>query len=432
MRHRRIRGVNCVKRQRVVTDANNRFGTMTAVVIGGGIAGLVSASVLSKAFDSVYVVDKDDLLGGDVFRPGVPQGPHLHVLLRRGLSLLAQMMPEFLDELHKAGLASFDFSLDHKFYQGGQWKVRHSSKFKVYPQSRPHFEMLIRTLLGKVRNVKWIAAQARDVTFEGDAVTGVIISDSGRDSTLPADLVIDAMGRSSRLPSWLEANGFRRPSESKLKIELRYASTRFENPQGVFDWTALSIYPEPPKIICGGAIQPTEEGGVWIASLFGYHGHYPPLDQKGFIDFASRLPQDDLRAVIDGADFKGKIHGFGYPAQRWLHYERQSRHPRGLLPIGDSYCNFDPAFGQGMAVAISQAFVLKILLEKGGVEGVIRSPKKYLSECAKFLRIPWLLTTGDSQLHPQLQSNSVPIAEALCNSLMGSLCRLNSDNEWGP
>jgi monoamine oxidase len=56
-----------------------------AVVIGGGIAGLLATRALSDHSEEVTLVEKDaPAVGGRDPRKGVPQGNHVHVLLTHG------------------------------------------------------------------------------------------------------------------------------------------------------------------------------------------------------------------------------------------------------------------------------------------------------------------------------------------------------------
>ena len=74
-----------------------------AVVIGAGMAGLLTARVLADHFEQVTVVDRDRFPDRPGFRPGVPQSRHLHVLLGRGLECLEQLLPGFEADLVTAG-----------------------------------------------------------------------------------------------------------------------------------------------------------------------------------------------------------------------------------------------------------------------------------------------------------------------------------------
>ena len=50
------------------------------------------------------------------------------------------------------------------------------------------------------------------------------------------------------------------------------------------------------------------------------------------------------------------------------HFERLETFPRGLLPIADAICRFNPVYGQGISVAAQEACLLKGLLERPSAE----------------------------------------------------------------
>jgi 2-polyprenyl-6-methoxyphenol hydroxylase-like FAD-dependent oxidoreductase len=74
-----------------------------AVVLGGGIAGLLAARVLSDHFAVVELVDRDALDDSVVARRGTPQARHLHGLLSRGLEVLEGLLPGLTAELVDEG-----------------------------------------------------------------------------------------------------------------------------------------------------------------------------------------------------------------------------------------------------------------------------------------------------------------------------------------
>lgn len=63
------------------------------LVLGGSVAGLLAARVLTDHADEVVIVERDDLAGGAATRRGVPQGAHVHGLLARGLEQLEALFP---------------------------------------------------------------------------------------------------------------------------------------------------------------------------------------------------------------------------------------------------------------------------------------------------------------------------------------------------
>ena len=81
-----------------------------AVVLGGGIAGLLAARVLRDHFERVTLVERDDLETGDVPRRGVPQGRHAHGLLAGGAQVLERLFPGLREELVADGALLHDVS----------------------------------------------------------------------------------------------------------------------------------------------------------------------------------------------------------------------------------------------------------------------------------------------------------------------------------
>ena len=74
------------------------MGNTHAIVIGGSMAGLCAARVLSKFYDKVTVIDRDAYPVGAHERPGVPQSRHVHALLMRGRLELDRLFPGFREK----------------------------------------------------------------------------------------------------------------------------------------------------------------------------------------------------------------------------------------------------------------------------------------------------------------------------------------------
>jgi len=67
-----------------------------AVVIGGSIAGCLTARVLSDYFDKVTIFEADTPPDEAVPRKGVPQGNHIHTLLSGALPFYVNFSPRFM------------------------------------------------------------------------------------------------------------------------------------------------------------------------------------------------------------------------------------------------------------------------------------------------------------------------------------------------
>ena len=106
------------------------------------------------------------------------------------------------------------------------------------------------------------------------------------------------------------------------------------------------------------------EGNCWMLTLGGRHADKPPRDPDGFLVYAQQLRTSTIYNAIKRAKQVGKVARFGFPASVWRHFEQVKPFPRGLLPIGDAICRFNPVYGQGMSVAAQEALLLHQLLRR--------------------------------------------------------------------
>jgi choline dehydrogenase-like flavoprotein len=83
-----------------MTPPNSR---KDALVLGTGIAGLLAARVLSEFYETVTIVERDELPDNPVQRKGIPQGRHVHAFTSGGSHVLGRLFPGLLDELVGAG-----------------------------------------------------------------------------------------------------------------------------------------------------------------------------------------------------------------------------------------------------------------------------------------------------------------------------------------
>lgn len=92
-----------------------------AVVIGGGIAGLLAGRVLTDHLERVTLIERDRFPEAAVPRSGLPQSRHLHILLTRGRMALEQLLPGIGDELLAAGAEAIDAAGDIAWLTPGGW-----------------------------------------------------------------------------------------------------------------------------------------------------------------------------------------------------------------------------------------------------------------------------------------------------------------------
>ena len=366
-----------------------------AVVLGGSIAGLLAARALADTYSEVTVLDRDAVDPGAGPRRGVPQGRHIHALLARGQQVLEELFPGLTGELMAAGAPAGDMLSDARLLFGGHRLARAETGLSVVSVSRPLLEDRIRARVHALPAVSF--APPCDIVglrYSGDAgrVTGVRVlrrADASAHEVLDADLVVDASGRGSRTPRWLESLGFDRPEEEQVRVDVGYATRRYRLGTDALDGDLACVHGPTPERPRDGALARLE-GGTWMLTLFGLLGDHPPKDAAGFDEFARSLRFRDLHDAVAAAAPIDDPVGFRFPANVRRRYERLRRLPEGLVVLGDAVCSFNPIYGQGMTVAAMQALALRNHLERG----VRPSSRRLLRALASVLDVPWELAIG--------------------------------------
>ncbi|MCO5205251.1 MAG: FAD-dependent monooxygenase [Anaerolineae bacterium] len=392
-----------------------------AIVIGGSLAGLWTARVLSDHFDRVTILERDQFPEGAAHRPGTPQDKHIHILLERGATIMNKLFPGIGEELLAAGASHIDLTLEARTKMRGHWMPRFVSGRKSYACSRILLESMIRSRVAGLPNVMLRGgARVQGLVTQGERIIGVRVRwrEDGEEHFESADFVVDASGRGSKTPHWLAALGYAQPEETVIDARLGYASRHYRAPQGTsFDWHTLGVGQYAPDQTRAGLIF-TAEDGHWMVLLAGIMGDYPPTEPDAFNAFAQAI-DPEFYAALQSAEPISNIVGYRRTENRWRHYERLERWPDRFVVIGDATCGFNPIYGQGMTVAAIAAEALDKAFRRarGRIDGV---GQRYQNDYAKVADPAWLLSAS-TDLEWLGQSSATKPAERFAGWYMPKL-----------
>lgn len=402
-----------------------------AVVVGASVAGLLAGRVLADAFDRVTVLDRDPVPDDPVARRSVPQATHVHTMLEPGRAVLTDCFPGYAADLTAAGGLVIDTATDVDYYHRGDFVVDGPDRLPMYCASRPLFEHLVRRRL----------ADRDDVILRGDCrvteyltddgatrITGVrVASDGDGDGAngtsggeLAADLVVDATGRTSQTPVWLEACGYQAPPESEVTVDLAYSTVAVERPPDEH----RGILVVPSRSLARGGTAVPVEGDRWVVTLFGLHGDHPPTDPAGLLAFARSLPTPDVADLLAEREWtSGEVHHYPFRSSLRRRYEALDRFPAGLVVTGDAVASFNPIYGQGMSVAALDALHLHHALA-GGLD---RLALRFFRRASETLDTVWRLTVGADFEFPET-TGPKPRGTALVNRYVGRVVETAHDD----
>jgi len=333
------------------------------VVIGGGLIGLATAVMVAKQGHDVTVLERDpDPLpetSRDAWdswkRQGVMQFRQPHFLLPQARRVLDDELPEVISALQNADavscspLSALPATLADRAPRPGD------DKFRTYNARRPVLEHALATVADKWVETRRGARAVGLMTSGSRHVTGVWLHNR---KELPADLVIDAMGRASPLPTWLTAAGAGEMSERAEHSGFLYYSRFFRARPGE----------EPPPMLtgtltpfdCYSVLTVPSDANTWSVTVC-IHSRDRAL--KALRDEASwsrLVGASPLHAhLIKGEPVTGVLAAGGVLSRVRHLVSRGVPAATGILAAGDSWACTNPSLGRGLALGLDHAVRLR-------------------------------------------------------------------------
>ena len=367
-----------------------------AIVIGGSIAGLLTARVLSDHFEEVLLIEKDNYTDTDQVRKGTPQANHLHLLLVKGKEILLDFFPELEGELVKNGANKIDFLNDGRFYLPSGWAQKFESGVVTFTCTRTLLEKTIRHQVQKISKIK---------IHENKTISSFVLENPNKISLtttknekIHADLIVDCTGRNTRTPDWLEKINYPKLTETRVDSFVGYATRRYIPSKNVKrEWKMLAILNNPTTNPRLGSIYPIEDG-KWLVFLSGIGKVYPPTEENGFLEFAKSLESKELYDAMKDATPDSEIYGYQVKGSRRYHCESMSRWPENFIMLGDAVAVFNPFYGQGITSAALGVKLLDNMLRNKNFNK--NFTKKFQKKLSKTISLPWILGTSEDLRWP--------------------------------
>jgi 2-polyprenyl-6-methoxyphenol hydroxylase-like FAD-dependent oxidoreductase len=379
-----------------------------AVVIGAGMGGLSAAGALAKYFERVDILERDRLTGFAASRSGTAQDRHPHGLLVGGLRALDQIFSGYKRDLAAAGAVPVSLAREVQFERPDVGVLpKRDFGISMLCATRPLIELVLRRRAEAVANIT--LRPASRVTgivpaIGGDGVRGIrFVDGSERSETLDADLVVDASGRGAPTLTLLDALGWDRPQMTEIGVDISYNTAVVAIPPTAMpDWKLVLTLPDPPHVALHSVLVPTEDGR-WIITITDHSTTTWIETWDAFLETSRSLITPTVHNALRYAEPPEGIRHYRFPVSTWKHFERLPRLPRGVLPVADAFCRFNPIHAQGMSSAAKQARLLEDVLHRAADEPdpIAAVQAGFMAEAASVLETPWIMSTSADLAFPQ-------------------------------
>jgi 2-polyprenyl-6-methoxyphenol hydroxylase-like FAD-dependent oxidoreductase len=378
------------------------------VVIGGGVGGLVSGMLLARDGHDVSVLERDAAAppasadeawkGWD--RRGVNQFRMIHLFLPRFRQLLEQELPDAAAAAEEWGAIRYNpMRLAPDEMIGGFRDT--DSQFDMLSARRPVMEAALSRAAARTPGLDVRrGAVAAALLTDGEIANGVphvvgVRTEAGDE--LHADLVVDAAGRRSSLPSMLTAIGARPPEEELEDSGFMYYGRHFRSADGeippllcglLMPWGTVSTLTLPADngtwglgIIASAkdaAMRGLKDAETWMRTWrsFPLVAHWvdgEPLD--GEVAIMAKIEDRHRSFVVDGAPVA-----------------------TGVLSVADSWACTNPSLGRGASIGMMHAVALRDLLRVASIDVPVELAQRW-HEVTEATVEPYYRATLDFDRH---------------------------------
>lgn len=337
-----------------------------AIVVGGGPTGLATAMLLAKRGVEVVVLDREAPAPSDVDdlwenwqRRSVAQFRQVHYLQPAAHAQLSEHLPEVLAQMALAGVEQFNVPELQAPYMPDQGKGVDMSRFVTRTSCRrPFMEFGFASAARSCQGVEIRSSSPVTALVVGsEVIKGVphvigVKTDNG--DIYYADVILDASGRRTALPTLIESVGGVAPTEQVSDFGFVY-NTRYYRGDSLPEYLGDNL---------------AAVGSISLLTMPGDHGHWSATIYHSPQDKAMRKVRDPdvfervVRSMplhahwVDG-DPVSDVYSMAASANTVRDFFVNGRpSATGLLPIGDAWGFTNPSLGRGICLGLKHAVSL--------------------------------------------------------------------------
>lgn len=340
-----------------------------ALILGGGPCGLGAAMLLARDGHRVIVLEKDpdapppsiDDAWERWERKGVAQFRQPHFLHARFRRVLDTELPDVRDDLESAGGLAMDMlsvmppSIEDREPRPGD------EGFRTLTARRPVLEQVLASAAEREPSIEL----RRGVAVEGlvtgtEAIPGVphvtgVRTSSGEE--LQADLVVDALGRRSELPTWIRALGGPAPVEEAEDSGFTYYTRYFRSADGSLPEALTGLLTPYGSI---SLLTLPCDNGTWSVTIYSESGDRPLKRLRHAEVWTKVATACPLQAHwLDGEPATDVLPMSGIVDRHRRFVVDGRPAATGIVAVGDAWSCTNPSFGRGLSIGIGHVARLR-------------------------------------------------------------------------
>jgi 2-polyprenyl-6-methoxyphenol hydroxylase-like FAD-dependent oxidoreductase len=345
-------------------------------ITGGGVAGLAAAMLLAEDGHDVTLFERDSAepptpsqAWESWERRGVNQFRLLHFFQPRFRIELERELPHVVKALEAAGALRLSPIAGAPVELTGGDRPG-DSDFEAVTGRRPVIEAVLGLAAQSTPGVtvrRGVAAQG--LVAGAQAIRGVAHITGVRTAAgeVPADLVVDASGRRSPLPDWLEEAGARRPVEELEDLGFVYYGRHFRSADGT---TPPIVGPLLQTYGSVSVLTLPADNGTWGVGLIASTADKAMRDLRHVERWTAVVRSLPLAAHwLEGEPLDDRILVMAKIEDRRRTFTADGAPvATGVVAVADSWACTNPSLGRGATLGLLQCLSLRDTLRSTGVD----------------------------------------------------------------
>jgi 2-polyprenyl-6-methoxyphenol hydroxylase-like FAD-dependent oxidoreductase len=391
---------------------------MRVAIIGSGPTGMFLGAALARRGHRVTAVDRDagPEVGGRWRRRGVMQFHHAHAFRKQVIAALQAELPEAYEGWLAAGAEPI------RLRRPGGDEVLLGVRSR-----RETFERALRAVAARQSGLELRHGRVDAVLVSDGRARGVIVS--GQE--LPADLVIDASGRSGRVTRGLRPSPVLSGDTGLAYVDRQYQLHAGAEPgplvnpiawQADLDGYQVVLFPHERGIFSVLIVRPTNEPDlVQLRHRAAFEAVCCAI--PGLATWTDPERSRPITDVLAGGALVN-------------HYCGQTGHDGalalpGLVFVGDAVCTTTPTFGRGVTTSLLQARELLRLLKEHGAD-VVTAGESFDAWCDTHMR-PWVEdhVRMDEAARRYWAGEDIDLAQRIPSNLIMAAAQVDKEIERG-